>query len=117
MEMEEPEGFSVLSYIPIPKLPYDQPATTYTLVEMEDPGIGQLDITSLVLDCSITVYNFCLGPAGLGGGGGFALPPPWEFQPFKIEYCSLYACPSKMSFDVLCPHPLGDFSKRTPDQR
>ncbi len=40
VEMEEPKGFAVQSHIPIPKLPYGQPATTYTLVEMNDPGIG-----------------------------------------------------------------------------
>ena len=40
VEMEEPEGFSVLTYIPIPKLPYGHPATTYTLVEMNDLTTG-----------------------------------------------------------------------------
>lgn len=39
--MEEPDGFSVLSNVPIPKLPYDQPATTYTLVELTDPNAGK----------------------------------------------------------------------------
>jgi len=38
--MEEPEGFSVLTYIPIPKLPYGHPTTTYTLVEMNDLTTG-----------------------------------------------------------------------------
>lgn len=38
VEMEEAEGFSVVSYVPIPKLPYDKPATTYTLVEITDPN-------------------------------------------------------------------------------
>ena len=28
-------------------------------------------------------------------------PPPWGFQPFEIEYCSLYALLPKMSSDVL----------------
>ena len=41
MELEEPEGFTVLSHIPIPKLVYDKPATTYTLVEMNDPNTGK----------------------------------------------------------------------------
>ena len=41
VEMEEPEGFSVLSHIPIPKLGYDKPATTYTLVELTDPNSGR----------------------------------------------------------------------------
>jgi hypothetical protein len=40
VEMEEPDGFTVLSQIPIPKLGYDQPATTYTLVELTDPNTG-----------------------------------------------------------------------------
>ena len=40
VEMEEPEGFSLLTYVPIPKLPYGHPATTYTLVEMNDPTTG-----------------------------------------------------------------------------
>ena len=38
VEMEEAEGFSVLSYVPIAKLPYDKPGTTYTLVKMNDPN-------------------------------------------------------------------------------
>ena len=41
VEVEEPEGFSVLTYIPIPKLPYGHPATTYTLVEMSDLTTGE----------------------------------------------------------------------------
>lgn len=39
--MEEPDGFSVLSHVAIPKLGYDQPSTTYTLVEIDDPNTGQ----------------------------------------------------------------------------
>ena len=39
--MEEPDGFTVLSHVPIPKLAYDQPARTYTLVELNDPTTGQ----------------------------------------------------------------------------
>ena len=38
VEMEEAEGFSVVSYVPIPSLPYDKPGTTYTLVRMNDPN-------------------------------------------------------------------------------
>ena len=38
VEMEEAEGFSVVSYVPIPSLPYDKPGTTYTLVKMNDPN-------------------------------------------------------------------------------
>ena len=41
VEMEEAEGFSVVSHVPIPKLSYGQPATTYTLVEMADSGVGE----------------------------------------------------------------------------
>ena len=41
VEMEEPDGFSVLSRVSIPSLGYDKPATTYTLVELTDPNIGQ----------------------------------------------------------------------------
>ena len=40
MEMEEADGFQVLTYIPIPKLPYGNPGTTYTLVEMSSPSSG-----------------------------------------------------------------------------
>lgn len=40
VEVEESEGWSILANIPIPILPYDHPATTYTLLEMEDASIG-----------------------------------------------------------------------------
>ncbi len=40
VEMEEAEGFSVLTSIPIAKLGYDQPGTTYTLVQMDDSNTG-----------------------------------------------------------------------------
>ncbi len=40
VEMEEAEGFSVVSCVPIDKLPYETPATTYTLVELQDPNTG-----------------------------------------------------------------------------
>ncbi len=40
VEMEEAEGFTVVSYVPIDKLPYETPATTYTLVELNDPNTG-----------------------------------------------------------------------------
>ena len=51
---------------------------------------------------------------GGGGGGGnhwklFA--PPWEFQPFKIEYCSLYARPPKYLPTCFCRPLHGDFPK------
>jgi coatomer protein complex subunit gamma len=39
VEMEETEGFSVLSNVPIPHLPFNQPKTTYTLVQLDDSGI------------------------------------------------------------------------------
>ena len=47
-----------------------------------------------------------------GGGGGHSLPletlcpppPLWKFQPFKIECCSLHACPPpQMPSDMFCP--------------
>lgn len=41
MEMEESEGFTVLSYVPINVLIYGQPKTTYTLVKIEDNSIGK----------------------------------------------------------------------------
>jgi coatomer protein complex subunit gamma len=41
VEMEETEGFSVLSNVPIPHLPFNQPKTTYTLVQLDDSGIGE----------------------------------------------------------------------------
>ncbi|XP_003384949.1 PREDICTED: coatomer subunit gamma-2-like [Amphimedon queenslandica] len=39
VEMEETEGFSIISYIPIASLPYGQPKTAYTLVGIEDNTI------------------------------------------------------------------------------
>ena len=41
VEVEESEGWSVVTTIPIPSLPYGNPATTYTVVEMEDATQGQ----------------------------------------------------------------------------
>ena len=43
----------------------------------------------------------------LGGGRAFA----GDFNPSKIEYCSLYARSPKMSFAPSPPPPLGDFPK------
>ena len=40
VEVEESEGWSVITTVPILSLPYGNPATTYTLVEMEDGSIG-----------------------------------------------------------------------------
>ncbi len=40
VEMEQCEGFSVQSHIPITSLPYGQPKPTYTLVELTDPNLG-----------------------------------------------------------------------------
>ena len=54
----------------------------------------------------------------LGGGGGHSPslgnfvppPPPWQFQTFKIEYCSLYTYPPKCLSMCFCPPPpLGIF--------
>lgn len=41
VEMEEVDGFTAISHIPIPVLPYGQPKTTYTLVQLDDPSIGR----------------------------------------------------------------------------
>lgn len=49
VEVEESEGWSVITTVPIPILPYSNPATTYTLVEMEDAGQGT-GHTGMVLD-------------------------------------------------------------------
>ena len=38
VEMDEVEGFSIVSYVPVAKLPYDKPGTAYTLVELTDPN-------------------------------------------------------------------------------
>lgn len=40
VEMEEAEGFNIVSYVPIPSLCFDQTLTAYTLVEMDDPNTG-----------------------------------------------------------------------------
>ena len=40
VEMEMPDNFAPVTYVPIPKLPYNQPGTTYTLVEMENTNAG-----------------------------------------------------------------------------
>ena len=40
VEMEETEGFSIISYVPIASLPYGQPKTAYTLVGIDDNTIG-----------------------------------------------------------------------------
>ena len=39
--MEEADGYSVLSYVPIASLPYGQPKSTYTLVSVEDNNNGK----------------------------------------------------------------------------
>ena len=56
VEMEEAEGFSVVSSIPIPKLPYGHPASTYTLVEFTDPNAGVLHWSMGVLHLD---YLYC----------------------------------------------------------
>lgn len=61
VEVEESEGWRVLANIPIPILPYDHPATTYTLLEMEDATIGLYGIlhcwTQLHVLCLCNVYS------------------------------------------------------------
>ena len=43
VQMETSDGFEVVRYVPAPSLPYDQPGTTYTVVQMpEDPTCGEL---------------------------------------------------------------------------
>ena len=54
--MEEPDGYQVVSNIPAPSLPYNQPGTCYTLVEITDSDAGintnMSDIVVLILLCS-----------------------------------------------------------------
>lgn len=38
--MEEPDGYQVVSSIPAPSLPYNQPGTCYSLVEITDSEAG-----------------------------------------------------------------------------
>ena len=40
VEMEAPDNFAVATHVPIPRLPYGQPGTTYTLVAMENTNAG-----------------------------------------------------------------------------
>lgn len=43
VQMESAEGFEVQHYIPAPVLKYNQPGTTYTVVQMpEDTSDGKL---------------------------------------------------------------------------
>ena len=42
VEMEQAEGFTLVTYVPIPKLAYGQPATTYSLMKMDNPGVGNM---------------------------------------------------------------------------
>lgn len=72
VEMEESEGFSVVSYVPIPLLPYNHPKSTYTLVELTDPSMGKwvggilinarlilfLTLTLLTYNCTCIYYIF-----------------------------------------------------------
>lgn len=45
--MEEPDGYQVVSSIPAPHLPYNQPGTCYTLVEITDSDAGIITTTKL----------------------------------------------------------------------
>ena len=40
VEVEESEGWSIVTSVPIPSLPYGKPTSTYTLLEMEDATQG-----------------------------------------------------------------------------
>ena len=57
VEVEESEGWSVLANIPIPTLPYDHPATTYTLLEMEDATIG---LCGIYCNCWTQLHVLCV---------------------------------------------------------
>ena len=47
--MEEPDGYQVVSNIPAPSLPYNQPGTCYTLVEITDSEAGIYQYQCLTL--------------------------------------------------------------------
>ena len=59
MEMEEAEGFTVSSYVPIESLPYDKTLATYTLVEMDDPNTGVCVCVFVVHEC-VCVWVLCM---------------------------------------------------------
>ena len=77
----------------------------------------RLEEWKLVRDTYTCVLQVTTGFHLGGREGAFAPPPPlklcappWELQPFKIEYCQLYTRSPQISSDMLLP-PLGDFSK------
>ena len=58
VEMEAPDNFAFATHVPIPRLPYGQPGTTYTLVAMENTnavsGTFLNTLKFLVKDCDPT---------------------------------------------------------------
>ena len=70
MEVEESDGFSVQTTVPIPRLPYGQPATTYTLVEMEDAAIGEVEGEMEEEEEEEKERGRGRGRRGFGGKGG-----------------------------------------------
>ena len=40
VELEEPDGFEVVSFVPIAKLPYNEPGTAYSIVKLNSPDTG-----------------------------------------------------------------------------
>lgn len=54
--MEEPDGYQVVSSIPAPSLPYNQPGTCYTLVEITDPDAGIITTASCIMLCAVASY-------------------------------------------------------------
>lgn len=53
--MEEPDGYQVVSSVPAPSLPYNQPGTCYTLVEITDSDAGIIvcipDVMYVIITC------------------------------------------------------------------
>jgi len=54
--MEEPDGYQVVTSIPAPSLPYNQPGTCYTLVEITDPDAGIITAGPYIMSCTIASY-------------------------------------------------------------
>ena len=52
VEVEESEGWSIVTSVPIPSLPYGKPTSTYTLLEMEDATQGVWKYTFNTYLCS-----------------------------------------------------------------
>ena len=61
--MEEPDGYQVVSNIPAPSLPYNQPGTCYTLVEITDSEAG-ISITgiSCIMVLVLSLFSYWYFP-------------------------------------------------------